>query len=267
MSKSPSVGSKEFFKIWRRRVIDGGQDGDIFTEDLRRVHASLDPILPASVDLIYAFSGRGTALGNNADNLNRPEDEIDLADDGLRFQHAIKAADQVNALRTKKHLKDLLIEDRITPIFYNGRSIHNQDLEAAIKEGRVNYPASQIIIKPIEPQNTLGQVRSFLDFLENDPRGKGIKTLVTCSSAYHLPRIARLFSQDSPAAVDVSGKKNALAGLKIFCWGVDREYLRPGINRDLYGEAEAMKNYSAEPSPTIAREIGKGVVLCEGWGS
>ncbi|MDX2346106.1 MAG: hypothetical protein QNK11_04465 [Legionella sp.] len=131
---------------------------NIFEDDLRRVLLAQEPKVTPDMDLVWVLAGRTSVLGGNVDKLNRA---FDPNDDYLRVMRGIEIADEINALRAGKAVQDLTDEDRVTPIFYNGRTDHNQDLEEALITGKLKYPAKLFKIAPISPENTIGQIKGF----------------------------------------------------------------------------------------------------------
>lgn len=241
---------------------------DIFTDDLRKSAATKNPTISADIDLVYVLSGRTTALGADADGLKR---EFDPEDDLARLLEGVRIATQINALRANKKPEELTRKDYVTPIFYNGRAIHNQHLRAALKRKLLPYPKELFIIADINPENTIGQIQSFSRYLSTHHH----ENVAVVSSAYHLARVARTLSLDSPqvnnekaleGAIISPWEKwveNPLSKLKLFLYGVHKNEKRPGIVFDLQGEHSAMQRYSAGPTPSIARQASSNVFFTD----
>jgi len=224
----------------------------IFLDDLSKVHdtslaiENLDPLY-SHIELIYVLSGRGSALKERIDN----DSVADPEDDFERMQKAIEAAKKIRDLTQKE-----------VPIFYNGRKKHNQHLKQALAMGYFDYPASKFIIKSIDPENTLGQAKSFGKFLPNF----SFSVIAIFSSAYHLPRASRVFNPDSPAISSIQETQdqeilNPFQKTHLLMFGIDREFQRPGIAQDLSNELEAMSNYSNGENPSISRYAGDNTYL------
>lgn len=232
---------------------------DIFTDDLRKSAYTENPTIIADIDLVYVLSGRTTALGNDADGLNR---EFDPSDDLARLCEGIRIATTINTLRANKNIDDLTVEDYVTPIFYNGRTIHNHDLEEALERNLLPYyPKERFIIHSITPENTIGQIQSFTKYISNHHH----ENVAVVSSAYHLPRVARTIGKDSP---QISNENNLdeispLSKLKLFLYGVHKNEKRPGITLDLQGEHGAMQRYSSGETPFISKHQSKNVYLTD----
>ncbi len=220
---------------------------DIFTDDLRKSSSVENPRIIPEFDLVYVLSGRSTALGKDADKLDR---DFDTEDDLERLKEGIRIADEVNALRAKKRVEQLTSEDRVTPIFYNGRAIHNSDLKIALEQGIISYPKELFIIKDIAPENTIGQVRSFKEFLSSTPNK--YKNVAVVSSAYHGPRVLRTIGNESPLTMN-EDEDSPIQELNLFFFGVHKNEQRKGIIHDLKGEHRAIINYSSGDTPSIAR--------------
>lgn len=157
----------------------------------------------------------------------------------------------MNALRARKELNRLTSAEHVTPIFYNGRAIHNQHLRQALKQGLLDYPEELFIIRDIFPENTIGQIQSFKEYIAHNQH----TNVAVVSSGYHLARVARAIGQDSPQ----SGDEHAIGQLNIFLFGVHKNEKRPGIADDLYGEYDAMRRYSSGVEPSISRLQSKNV--------
>lgn len=231
------------------------REEDIFTDDLRKSSCTDNPTVLPQFDLVYVLSGRTTALKNDADGLQR---EFDPLDDLERLQEGVRIAMLVNALRVNKKPEDLAPEDYVTPIFYNGRAIHNRDLKEALQRGVLGYPRDLFIIRPISPENTLGQIQAFNQYLHANKH----RHVALVSSAYHLPRVARIMGADSPQANGEIFDK-PLRHLKIFLFGVHKQERRPGMVFDLPGELNAMRMYSASTNPSISRYCSKNVFFTD----
>ena len=226
-----------------------------FSADLKKVHDSehtvekFDPIYKY-IDLVYVLSGRGSVLRLPVDQASVADPE----DDYYRMRMGVEIARKIFAAKGIR-----------VPIFYNGRTLHNEYLREALKRGLFDYPKEFFIIRPIFPENTIGQAKSFKDFLETQESA----TIAIVSSAYHLPRVSRTFGNLSPTISESSErdpkgliKKDStkfgvemskLEEANLLLFGIDRDFKRPGIEKDLRGELDAMKNYSSGASPTIAR--------------
>lgn len=216
---------------------------DVFTDDLRKSALTPNPTIIPVIDLVYVLSGRSTALGADADKLDRP---FDLFDDIERMREGVRIATQVNALRAHKKPNELTSEEWVTPILYNGRAIHNRHLKEALEQGLIAYPKELFIILDINPENTIGQIQSFKKYLTESQH----KNVAVVSSAYHVPRVARIIGNESP---QVYGEEDdsTLSELNLFLFGVHKQDKRNGIANDLQGEYRAMRSYSGGPS--IAR--------------
>jgi len=110
-----------------------------------------------------------------------------------------------------------------------------------------------------------GQAKCFNNFL-GTPEGN-YKIIAVVSSAYHLPRIARTFGEDSPQSFNEEGNPNALSERKRVLYGYDRKFERPGVKYDVLGEYDAMKNYlsgfQGKVDPTISRLSSKNTLLTQ----
>ncbi len=225
-------------------AIERKQEGEyhLFHDDLRKVHDAEHSIesLPQiykCIDLVYVLSGRGSALKLSIDHTQVADPE----DDYHRMLKGIEIAKKIYASKGVR-----------VPIFYNGRKLHNEHLIEALKRGIFDYPKELFIICPIVPENTIGQAKSFKSFLFLE--FEKCSTIAIVSSAYHLPRVSRTFGKQSPTIMDANSdytSKLEIANLLLF--GIDRAFKRPGAEKDLNGEIDAMKNYSSGASPTISR--------------
>ncbi len=236
---------------------------DFFADDLRKVQKVEEPRVIPEIELVWVLAGRTSVLGRDVDKLKRP---FDPQDDYLRMMRGIEIADQINALRAGKAVEDLTDDDRVTPIFYNGRAEHNEDLKKALEEGKLPYPKRLFIIESIPTKDTQGQVQGFKDLLSR----YHYRHVAVVSSAFHLPRSARNVGEDSPNAFDEDEFglfQNILASIKAYFFGIDREYKNPGTDIDRKCEPNAMKNYSTgfdgAKAPTISRWISKNTFLSQ----
>lgn len=180
------------------------------SEDILKVHKTPSPSIIPDIDLVYVLSGRSTVLGKDADQLDRP---VDLKDDKSRLCKGIEIAKKISAQRLHIPVSQLKPENCTIPIFYNGRKIHNEDLREALKNGKINYPTHLFKIADINPPNTLGQIKSLIDFLQTTEMF--IHHIAVVSSAYHLPRVARTLAMESPQTCNENGDLNVL-GSKYF---------------------------------------------------
>ncbi len=239
-------------KFFGMKFSDLFKGHDVFIDDLRKSAYTINPTVLPDIDLVVVLSGRATVLGVDADNLRRP---FDLSDDLERLKEGIRVARTVNAMRANKELNTLTREDHITPIFYNGRSIHNQHLRQALKQGLLDYPEELFIIREIHPENTIGQIQSFKEYLAYNQH----HNVAVVSSAYHLARVARSIGQDSPQSREENGNDHAISQLNIFLYGIHKNEKRPGMIHDLLGEYDAMQRYSSGAVPSISRLQSKNV--------
>ena len=242
---------------------------DLFTDDLRMSAYTENPTIIPDIDLVYVLSGRSTVLGADADGLKRACDPLD---DLERLREGIRIATIINSLRANKRVDELHVEDYLIPIFYNGRTIHNKDLEEALQCDLLPYyPKELFIIDPIKPENTIGQIQSFANYLSSHHH----KNVAIVSSAYHLPRVARMIALDSPQVTNenslddlmtnplAKSSDSPLSALKLFLYGIHKHEKRPGIQYDLIGEQDAMQRYSSGPTPSIAKYRSKNVFFTD----
>lgn len=230
---------------------------DGFTDDLRKSSYTQNPTIVPEIDLVYVISGRTTALKSDADGLKR---EFDPEDDYYRLCEGIRIATIINALRAHKEVDELNREDYVTPIFYNGRTIHNHDLKIALERKLLPYyPQDLFIIRSIHPDTTLGQIQSFNKYLSHYPH----ENVAVVSSAYHLPRVARSIGMDSPQVTNEQSIDSPLSTLKLFLYGVHKNETRPGMRFDLSGEHSAMQRYSAGETPSISKYASKNVFFTD----
>jgi hypothetical protein len=164
-----------------------------FIDDLNLIRLTENPMVIPEIELVYVLAGRSTVLGRDADGLDR---EVDPDDDLLRVNLGVEIAQKVNALRAGKDVCDLTDEDIVTPIFYHGREIHNEDLNSALESGVIDYSKGLFTICKAMPENTIGQAVSINRYLE----GVDYRTVAIVSSAFHLPRVARTFGNQSQQA-------------------------------------------------------------------
>jgi len=214
----------------------------IFIDDIRKVHdqshtlEAFTPVYP-TIELVHVLSGRGSALKQPIDF---PEVD-DPEDDYHRMLHGIEIAKKASRARGTG-----------VPILYNGGVLQNEHLREALKRGIFDYPKELFIIKPISPENTIGQAKSLRDLLESEH----YSVVAIVSSAYHLPRISRTFGKHSPMIMDANDNdapENALQSATLLLFGIDREFRRPGVQKDATCEVDAMKNYSSGDKPRITR--------------
>jgi len=223
----------------------------LFINDINKVGDeghSAEAFLPcySAIELVYVLSGRSSALKIPVDNPN----VADTEDDYNRLLHGITIAKQVFAARGTR-----------IPIFYNGRALHNEHLRLALEQGIFDYPKELFIIAGIKPDNTIGQTRSFQHFLEY--RKNPLSVIAIVSSAYHLPRAARTFNKDSPTVTNTFGenKTSQLEKTFLIFFGIDKKFARPGVEKDISGEIEAMEKYSSGDTPSISRFQGDNTFL------
>ncbi len=240
---------KPFFGQIYENVFD---TDDVFTTDLRKSACTANPDVIPDIDLVYVLSGRGTITGQDADGLDR---EFDIEDEKWRLAEGIRIAKTVNALRAGKTIEDLEPADYVTPIFYNGRPIHNSALWDAFEAGFIDYPRELFIIREIDPLNTIGQVRSFKNYILKHQLHH--KNIAVVSSAYHIPRISKTIGCDSPQTFTEGGLPHPVQELNIFLFGVHKQENRPGMLYDLRGERHAAERYSAGESASISRHQGR----------
>lgn len=219
---------------------------DVFTDALRKSALTENPTIIPDIDLVYVLSGRSTVLGSDADKLPR---EIDTADDLERLLEGIRIATQVNALRAGKEPEQLKPEEWVTPILYNGRPIHNEDLKTALKKGLIPYPEKLFIIRDIKPENTIGQIQSFKKYLLSYQH----KNIAVVTSAYHIPRVARTIGNESPQTYSDEMNEHPIKELNLFLFGVHKQEKRRGMIEDIRGEHRAMTRYSQGDEPSIAQ--------------
>ena len=251
-------------KFFGMKFHDYFNSNDGFTDNLRKSSYTKNPTIVPEIDLVYVLSGRATALGADADGLMR---EFDSLDDWDRLCEGIRIATTINALRANKKVEVLTIEDYVTPIFYNGRTIHNNDLKKALQRNLLPYPKELFIIDSINPGTTIGQIQSFNKYLSNHHH----ENVAVVSSAYHLPRVARTIGLDSPQVSNqpiLEQRMNnpfekwidsPLSTLKLFLYGVHKNENRPGMALDLSGEHGAMQRYSSGENPSISKYSSKNV--------
>lgn len=256
-------------------ILDSSFPDDLFTNDLHKSALTPNPTIIPEIDCVWVLSGRSTVLGHDADGLKR---EFDYGDDLARLLEGVRVATQVNLLKTGKNEADQLTESEwVTPIFYNGRRIHNQDLKKALAEGKIPYPSHLFIIEDINPENTIGKIRSFKEYFSS--QSEHIKNIAVVSSAYHLPRVARTIGKDSPqTAVDkvyswqpysmkqkprtvTVQEDHPIRQFNFFLFGVHKQELRQGMVDDLQGECRAMRNYSSGNQPSITRQPSNNTFL------
>jgi len=227
---------------------------DIFSADIRKAHDSvhsLESFLPlySGIDLVYVLSGRGSVLKQSIDHAMVADPE----DDYYRMMHGVEIAQKIYAASGVR-----------VPIFYNGRVTHNKHLQEALQRGDFShpgvfyYPKEFFIIRSISPENTIGQAKSFKEFLQENK----FSLIAFVSSAYHLPRVSRTFARESPTVIDYKQQQESnLERANLLLFGIDRAFRRPGIEKDLKGELEAMKNYSSGATPSISRCQGSNTFL------
>lgn len=252
-------------KFFGMKFHDCFNSHDGFTDDLRKSSYTKNPAIVPDIDLVYVLSGRTTALGSDADGLKR---EFDPLDDRERLCEGIRIATRINALRANKKIKELTRKDFVTPIFYNGRIIHNKDLKKALQGNLLPYyPEELFIIDSISPENTIGQIQSFAKFISKYHH----ENVAVVSSAYHLPRVARTIGFDSPQVTNGNILEepihnlfekwidSPLGRLKLFLYGVHKNEKRPGMIFDLHGEYSAMQRYSSGSTPSISKYSSKNI--------
>jgi hypothetical protein len=214
----------------------------VAADDIRKVHDThykLEkfPSIFATIDLVYVLSGRGSALKQAVDHplVDDPEDDY------YRMRKAVRIAKK--ASRFKKEM---------VPIFYNGRAKHNEHLRQALELGVFDYPKELFIIKSIAQENTIGQIESFKTFLDIYPH----PVIALISSTYHLPRVGRGIGNASPTVLCTDTGTSNLENSTLLLFGIDRQFKRAGVLKDIQGELNAMKNYSSNITKpaTIARE-------------
>ncbi len=252
-------------KFFGMRFDDYFNYHDVYTDDLCKSSYTENPTIVPEIDLVYVLSGRTTALGTDADGLKR---EFDHSDDIDRLCEGIRIATIINALRANKKVEELAIEDYVTPIFYNGRTIHNKDLKIALQRNLLPYyPRELFIIYSINPENTIGQIQSFNKYLSNHYH----ENVAVVSSAYHLPRVARTIGLDSPQVTNENVLLESinspfeklvdspLSTIKLFLFGVHKNEKRPGMIFDLTGEHSAMQRYYSGTTPSISKYSSNNV--------
>lgn len=244
-------------KFFGMKFSDVFNDHDIFHDDLRKSAYTVNPTIIPDIDLVVVLSGRTTVLGVDADGLQRP---FDPSDDIERLKEGIQIARAVNALRANKKEDALVARDFVTPIFYNGRTIHNQHLRKALEQGIIQYPKELFIIRDIFPENTIGQVQSFKNYIREHHQHKNIAVV---SSAYHLARVARTIGQDSPQVIYEEEGDHPMSQLNLFLYGVHKHEKRLGMVEDLQGEYHAMQRYSSGIAPSISRVQSKNVFFTD----
>lgn len=269
-----SIFMPEFYGV----TLDDSFPEDIFTDDLRKSALTQNPTIIPEIDYVWVLSGRSTILGNDADGLKR---EFDHADDLGRMSEGVRIATRVNLLRAgKEDVGQLTEQEWVTPIFYNGRKIHNQDLKKAIAEGKISYPDHLFIIEDIDPENIIGQIRSFKNYFSF--QSENVKNIAVVSSAYHIPRVARTIGNTSPqtevekvyfwqpyrigqAPVEITVEEDhPIRQFNFLLFGVYKQEKRPGIVDDLRGECRAMLSYSSGERPSIARQQSNNTFFNDG---
>lgn len=281
MLKTTTVKSQSFFGM---NYTDVFTETNIFTEDLRKSALTENPTPIPEIDLVYVLSARTTALSQIADvelleQNKRQEREFDLMDDIHRMRLGIDIAIQVCALRARKNPDELTDHDYVIPIFYNGRSIHNEDLKMALRNPEIQkqlgkaplpyYPARLFNISAIyNPrkntigQNTLGQAQSFRNYLEYHSH----KHIAVVSSAFHLPRVGRALGIDSPQMDETLVEQEigfSLQDIKLYLYGVHKNEARNGMAKDLIGEKDNMQKYSSEDTLSISRYQSNNVFFTD----
>ncbi|OGT37801.1 MAG: hypothetical protein A3F11_10490 [Gammaproteobacteria bacterium RIFCSPHIGHO2_12_FULL_37_14] len=226
------------------------------TNEQREIHFTHNPSIFSDIEMVMVLTGR-TSL--NQKNISPHFDirPIDNEDTIKRLIKGIKIARKISALRANKKVEDLTPGECTIPIFYNGTAIQNAELKNELLNPvlilpQYRYPKHLFIIRSIEEDNTRGQVISLINFLSKE-KNFSCNNLAIISSAYHLPRIEKLFGLSSPQITNKEGDCNSLGGILIFLHGIDRKYQRNGIDDDLCGERERLMSYSSGENPSIAK--------------
>lgn len=208
--------------------------------EMIKLSSAVEPDIVPAIDLVWCLSGRTSIFGDNVDKLHRP---FDPKDDYTRMRRAIAIADELNAKLAHTSIKNLKDAQRVIPIYYNGRVLHNKALREALGEHMLPYPKELFIIESISPESTIGQVQGFERFLRR--KGQDYRTIAVVTSEFHRLRVACTLGDKSPQAHDESGQPNALVPRKYFIYGIDKLYQAPGSMIDLTAEPKAINNYSS----------------------
>lgn len=231
------------------------EKNQISSDDIIRLAAAEEPNISVDIQLLWCLSGRTDVSGRDVDKLQRP---FDPNDDRNRLLRTIAIADEINAKLADKKVAELTDADRVIKIFYNGRTQHNLALQAVLEQlpSLLPYPKHLFIIKPISPDNTLGQVNSFEAFLRSE-EGQQYQTIGVVTSKFHELRAACAIGNRSPRTIDENGRRNALSTRNYFFFGIDPLMQAPGTrSHDLVSEPNAIMNYSSwfnNKPPTCAR--------------
>lgn len=201
-----------------------------YKDMLRKTFYTENPPVSPKIKVVWVLSGRTDQEGKDVDKLSRPFDPTDDID---RMKEGIRVADEVNAMLAGKKVENLTNNDRVIPIFYNGRPQHNEALRNILREGKLSYPAHLFEIRDIEKFDTAGQmqcVNGYLERLKLDPEHEYV-AMVT--SGFHV-RAGLAASESSPFARGVetflknNGKtfdeevSNALGQATIIMYTTDR---------------------------------------------
>lgn len=194
----------------------------------------------------------------NADISVNETKTCDEEDDFQRMKYGLEIAQQIVAKRARKSIEELVgsdYEQHAPSIIYNGSPVQNKALHQVIHEGLKSkglpyYPASKFIIFELAPKeiHTGGQLNALAILKESDERlsalNQPVANVTIVSSAYHIPRVRRLF--------DSKKFKNPFRSDAILTFaGIDRAYQRPCAQDDCKGEKDRIKNY------TQSGDIGK----------
>jgi len=207
-----------------------------FVKEICSIASHKNPSTNLNMNYILVLSGRGSYLKRPVD---RP-DVLDQEDDYHRMRVGIETAREVAALRSGKNILELTDEDLKLHgpiIIYNGRPKHNADFKEALKFNLIrDYPHSKFLVLelPHDQLNSKGHFISVANHIDLSNQEIGFVT-----SAYHLPRIGRMFSENPPH--NYFGDD-----VKIYAYLYDRKFSAPGIEEDLVSEAIKIREYVAK---------------------
>lgn len=235
-------------------------------EEFHLIKQTANPPTPKETSFVWILSSRHDVNGEHINcakksknftpgptTANAQDTEIcDVDDDFERIKAALEVGQTVTAALAQKSITALSPSDyeKYAPaIIYNGWPEQNASLRSVLEENelsllkKIPYPRSKFLIfdMPEQQQHTGGQFTSLAKLAETDPRLQKLKgdnchvTIVT--SAYHIPRVRRLFNSKefkNPFSLET----------KITLHGVDRTYDRPCAFRDLQGELTRLKKYA-----------------------
>ena len=178
-------------------------------EDMKEIGRGENPEVEEDWDLIWVLSGPPIDIRENfADGTRealfpKGDRETKIASDDVtnkrnesrrRLETGIKVAKGVCALRLKKDIKDLTVDDVLQhspAIYWNATDWSNDNMRWAMGEGffekTYSFPREKIIVSPnLGIMNTGDQFRKFPEeFVEKN------RKIVIISDIYHLPRAKR----------------------------------------------------------------------------